>query len=172
MIFILVIFNKGLIKMKTFFVNVIDNKTPLNKDDLFAWAKLNQITNHTNSTQVVCDYLESLGFIKGEHKISEETFAILKMVAGLYLDTWLPDYTVFNIDELLVDGGNFWFRNNDSRVKPTDKLINLLSDRGLVYSLEPRNYYFEVINNYLFIKYQHIIGSRRICLIANGDNHA
>jgi hypothetical protein len=36
---------------------------------------------------------------------------------------------------------------------------------GLIYSLNANNFYFEVVNNMLYIKYQTIIGSRCICQI-------
>ena len=47
-------------------------------------------------------------------------------------------------------------------MKPTAILRHILKDLSLVYDVHPQHYYFEITNGYLFIKYQSIIGSRRI----------
>lgn len=79
-----------------------------------------------------------------------------------------------NLSELLTEnkdinpGGCFhiWTVLNKS-YKPTEKLINILSDGGLIYPLSPQHYYFDIINDCLYIKYQTIIGSRMIAFINN-----
>lgn len=62
----------------------------------------------------------------------------------------------------------FWLRDTKNhkttRVEPTHELTTMLKDH-LIYELSPKNYYFEIIEGRLFIKYQHIIGSRYIANI-------
>jgi hypothetical protein len=76
------------------------------------------------------------------------------------------------LDSLLLDGGLFWLRNGkkDKLVKPSTKLKRILGTTGLIYTLHPDNFYFEIITEVsgkkaLYIKYQSIIGSRFIAYV-------
>lgn len=64
-------------------------------------------------------------------------------------------------DEVELNG--FHISSKAGKFTATKKLQELLEDRGLVYQLNPFNFYFEIINKRLFIKYQYLIGSRLIC---------
>jgi hypothetical protein len=65
---------------------------------------------------------------------------------------------------------SFWVRVGDGcSVYATPKLDYLepLLNNSLVYDFTPRNFYFEIINGALYLKYQSIIGSRYIADVEN-----
>jgi len=56
----------------------------------------------------------------------------------------------------------------------TDVGIKVLENIGLIYKINPENYYFEIIKrdedtSILYIKYQYIIGSRALAVINNNS---
>ncbi len=74
--------------------------------------------------------------------------------------------TKVGLDTLLLDGGLFWLKNSKKdKVKPSAKLKRLLESADLMYNLSPSEFYFEIIKGALYIKYQHIIGSRFIAYV-------
>ncbi len=74
--------------------------------------------------------------------------------------------TKVNLDTLLLDGGLFWLKDGKKdKVKPSAKLKRLLKSADLMYQLSPSEFYFEIIKGALYIKYQHIIGSRFIAYV-------
>lgn len=69
------------------------------------------------------------------------------------------------LSELLTPNRTgFYLYGHDDRVTPTEKTKELLKN-GLIYDIKPENYYFELTGDALYIKYQHIIGSRFIAFI-------
>lgn len=58
---------------------------------------------------------------------------------------------------------NFWIQGCAGRFDAKPKLIELLENRGLVYSLNEHNFFFKIGSGRLFLKYQFISGGRHVC---------
>lgn len=162
--------------LKAFEFDIIDRDTPIKEDNSIKWYHDTKQLNNQSAIDLVCKYLDSLGFVVGEHKVSESDMNLLCSIAKVYLDGWIPDRTPFNLESLFTTEvnkyGSYWLRGNgdNDHYYLSDKLIKLLEPRGLIYELSPDNYYFEIIQNRLYIKYQHIIGSRKVCYLKVDDN--
>lgn len=155
--------------MKTFEFEIIDSTTPMVEDNFYKWLdeQPNDSTYGEGEPTTIKAYLRSLGFDDKQHKIDEEHYERLKYIGQSFFTNWMPDRkTEFELTDLFKqgEGDSFWVRDSPfKRGVPTKKLVDMLEQRGLIYHLSPQNYYFEVIRNRLHIKYQHIIGGRRVC---------
>jgi len=146
--------------------NLIDDITPMNQDNFYKW--LNERTERPTSFHSSLDaYLTPMGYDVEKHFLDSDEFTRLNYIYDAFQDMWTP-YKPLALNKLLrpVDEGEegFWIMSsmNKERYKPTGLLRAALKDMSLIHDLNPRNFYFEIINGYLFIKYQTIIGSRRI----------
>lgn len=151
---------------------VIDSKTPLVEDRFYQYLS----ERHTHPGRFVDDvkaYLKHIGFMgnpKSDH------LHILKHVYEHYCMFWVPVAEPFKLSELIQirnfeHPDLFWI--NSDRDRPAHgrilpKLQGLIDEHfkdQFVYQLAPKNYYFEVRDSMLWLKYQHIIGSRPICIL-------
>lgn len=160
---------------------MISSDEPLVSDPFYSWLKdtetfkeANQRTSrHNNFFESLDLYLStSYGWDVKKHKLTAETIQTLEYVFDIYLRMFTPvrDTELNNLLRPTDDKeAGFWLRGQDnpSKFKPTALLRHGLHDMGLVYEIKPEYYYFEIINGYLFIKYQHIIGSRRLCKLTD-----
>jgi hypothetical protein len=114
------------------------------------------------------------GFRLNVDRVTEDTLTTLNHIHDTYNHSWVPVRESLPFGELFTpatdprsrDAFSFSYTGPKGRFTPTPRLVELLSNRGLVYDLEPANYYFEIIKGgVLFIKYQHIIGSRRVAYL-------
>lgn len=79
---------------------------------------------------------------------------------------------IFNSIGKVQKPGMFYvsYKNSDGEHKSFYAKINVkyfekLGDIVLIYDLTPNNFYFEVVNDILYLKYQSIIGSRCIAIV-------
>jgi hypothetical protein len=117
------------------------------------------------------EYLVSLGFNKEVNAVSRETIDNHQMVFRYWHESApVVDYDKpmeFNDLFFPVDGEHgFYICGFKKRYELTKFAYEkIISKCGMIFSCNPRNYYFEVINSFLFMKYQSILGSRCICSI-------
>lgn len=127
------------------------------------------------------NYLDSLGFIKGTHKITEEELKILEYVLEIASRFWTPSQTVYSFSDCFsLHNGSQNLYNNDGGYyvscktvnhkenklfNPTPLLLGFITTMAPIYEMAPINYHFEVAGGYLFIKYSKIIGHRRLCKV-------
>ena len=158
---------------------LIDSDQPLVSDQFYAWLKdaetfkpANQrITRHNDFFESLDLYLSGYGWDIKKHKLSESSLKTLEYVFDIYQNMFTPirDMPLHSLLRVTDDKEKgFWLYGKDERYKPTALLRDGLNNLGLVYDVEPKHYYFQIINGYLFIKYQTIIGSRRLCKL-KGD---
>lgn len=174
--------------LKPFSFDIIDDNTPMKEDNFSKWLNA-QDQRMTNKTDSICQYLDSLGFIAGEHKIKPEEWKRLGYIFECYCTAWKPFKNVMSFGDIFEETNkpitdwqnkdilNPVFSFSKYSKLPTgvykikDDILSIIEDNiSLVYPLNNYNYYFEVIETIngetqLFIKYQLIIGSRRICNI-------
>ncbi len=163
---------------KLFKFDIVTEDQPLKDDNFYKWL-LKKEEKQSNSMDSICEYLDSIGFDLNTMKVEESVFETLGYVFDMYY-RWYEHIKRENKKPVLLSSlhdqkgenrFNLTNRENWTDFKtfcPNDKLIEVLNKMGLVYELESSHYYFELINNNrLFIKYQHIIGSRFICTIEN-----
>lgn len=162
--------------MAPFEFKIVAPDEPMRDDPFWAYlethaAKGCRISDMTHIKM----YLATLGFVHGEHRISEEDMNTLKNIAHYWYETcpWTPPK---RMDELFCDSGphglSFWLRKpEDARgchTGITTLLIRLITESGWVYGVTPSTTYFEIIDDRLYAKYQSILGSRFICRLEGG----
>lgn len=164
--------------MKYFKFPVINENAPLCDDAFYAWlsdGKNNPRVEGNQKEHMITRYLESLGFVKGKDKITDKEYKILRYVEEHWHRTF-PRMSASLFSELfpVPDNERGYYVSGEVKAKRHSKyllgtaLLRAIDETGMVYDLRPENYYFEVINGNLFIKYQQIIGSRFICNILEG----
>lgn len=154
----------------TFNLKIISEHEPLVTDPYFAWLDAN-VDRCNPESFLVGKYLESLGFVVGEDKITEDQHRILDYVE----ETWFrltPYHLPMTWDECFVPGKDFSVHAKPpGEDKPfcrrniTPALKAAVEQSGFIYPVHPDNCYFEVINGRLYAKYQQILGSRFICTV-------
>ncbi len=143
----------------------IDDQAPVNT--LHIWKWLDQIPNEElkQKATLLC-YLESHGFIKGQHKITEDEIRTLDDT----LDNWWRTLPCVRrpcrFEELFTPAKDnelsYWVRGREGRYVLNPEAETALISRGWVYSVHPETTYFEIIKNRVYAKYQTIIGSRKL----------
>ena len=152
---------------------------PIADHPFYLWLMENENTLDTRSASILSQYLDHLGFVVTRHTLDPDVITELRMVHDFYSSMWMPTRTIYRLDELFIPTeGGYWLRDGSrtelgsSKVSMTHQLRALIEEVSPIYELGPDNYYFEVIKGVLFLKYQHIIGSRRLCPIYPEDlNH-
>lgn len=146
---------------------------PLSQHPFYLWLVENEHTMDTRHSSILSQYLDRLGFVVTQHTLDPEVVDELRMVKDFYCSMWMPTRLPYSLDELfLPTEGGYWLRDGkrtelgSDTVSVTRQLRVLIDRTSPIYELGPDNYYFEVINGVLFLKYQHIIGSRRICPVS------
>lgn len=147
----------------TFNLKIISEHEPLVTDPYFAWLDAN-VDRCNPESHLIGKYLESLGFVVGEDKITEDQHRILDYVE----ETWFrltPYHLPMTWDECFVPGDAYYVQGVDGRRNLTPALKAAVEQSGFIYDVTPSTCYFEVINGRLYAKYQQILGSRFICTV-------
>jgi len=154
---------------------------PINQHPFYRWLVENEQTLDTRGAGILSQYLDHLGFVVTRHTLDPEVITELRMVQDFYGTMWMPRREPAALKELFIPGNQdihhdlFWLRDGNrtelgsDKVALSDTLRDLIDLTSPIYELSPRDYYFEVIKGVLFLKYQHIIGSRRICPVYMED---
>ena len=147
-----------------FNIKIISANEPLNSDPFYAWLDAN-VDRGNPGKSLMIRYLDSLGFVVGKHRLTEEQFKILHYVE----DTWFqftPYHTPMRLSECFDDSTpSYYVIGLEGRNGITLKLRDAVADAGWIYDVLPETTYFEIINGKLYAKYQQILGSRFICKI-------
>lgn len=144
---------------------------PLTEHPFYAWLVHNEDRLDTRHHAARMQYLATLGFDIRQHRLSEEDITTLKYVEDIYGSLWMPTRTPQRLVELFIPATKgdsaFWLSGVDTmdKVTPTPALTNLIEATGPIYPLAPEHYYFELSDTTLLLRYQQIIGSRRLCEI-------
>ena len=159
--------------MEDFTFNIINDRDPLVADPFYAWCDANLERSNLEKSRLAyaIDYLDSLGFVKGKHKVSERDLKTLEYV----FETWVrttPYYSPCKFSDLFTDGDAYYVSGAESYgvVKPwrrnvTPKLVEMVRNAQWIYDVEPNSTYFELNGNRLYAKYQQILGSRFLCFV-------
>ena len=152
-----------------FNLKCVSANEPLNTDPYYAWLDAN-VDRCNPGKELMRRYLDSLGFIVGTHRITEEQFKILEYVE----DTWFrftPYHTPMRLSECFDDSApSFYVNGLEVRKGITRELRDAVAEAGWIYDVSPYTTYFEIINGKLYAKYQQILGSRFICKIVEDTN--
>lgn len=152
-----------------FDVPMIANDAPLSSHPFADWLRDNvTYGDYYSIISLQCRYLDDLGFITGKHSVSDDWFTQTQYVADAYCRSMCPGgdtrYTLSDLFEPSEDGYLVRGMEQKQAIKPT--LLAMLERTSCIYPLEPVHYYFEIVqNDRLFIKYQSIIGDRKVCLL-------
>ena len=173
-------------------VEVIDTVTPISQEPYFQFLEAlpteNGIVEYINTIK---QYLGPKGFNLAEHILAPRVTEIFKMCHEVYAEGWLPDRTPMALEDLFdrtdqvgpmanyqskdaMETRGFTIFGKPGRYNARAKLVKLLENRGLVYALNPYNFYFQINQDQLLIRYQFILGSRRVCnlkLDSSGENN-
>ena len=137
---------------------------PLANDPFYAWLDAN-VDRCNPGKNLRRRYLESLGFVVGEHRLTEEQVEIL----GCVEDVWFhmtPYHTPMRLSECFDDGTPSYYVKGLGKCHGiTIELRDAVAEAGWIYDVTPDTTYFEIINGRLYAKYQQILGSRFICKI-------
>ena len=164
---------------------LVSDTEPLNTDQFYKWLtegdRLNPVcthqTRHNDFFECLDAYLSQYGYSKDAHILTSESLKTLRYVFEIYQLWFTPiKSTAFhNLLRLTDEGGYYVYGKGAAgeRYKLTALLRHVLGEKmGLVYPLDPRNYYFQLTGDYLFIKYQQIIGQRRLCQLTTTETGA
>lgn len=156
---------------------------PLTDHPHYQWLVDHEDTIDARHTQAMSQWLAEQGFDIKRHRLDPDQLTTLEYAHHQYLNLWMPTRKAHTLRELFIPlgtnhQGGYWLRDGKDmpslltdKVVPTEMLGNLIHLVDPIYPLSPAHYYFEVIKGTLFIKYQHIIGSRRLCVITEDLNH-
>lgn len=125
--------------------------------------------NHFYFIDAVLAYLKPKGFELKVDALSPEALDYLEIIYRHFQDM-TPHFnpeSVFDFNDLFVPviGKGFYISggNYKSRWTPTPKFWEMLDKVNVIMEITPENFYFELVGNMLFIKYNQILGSRFIC---------
>jgi hypothetical protein len=165
---------------KEFKLNVVSNSQPLSQDAFAEYIKTNVWDTYWEEKHsfigTVTAYLESLGYSRQHHYLPEGVFRTLQNVYDVMVINVPATTEPLTVKELFLEPDNlspeFWVRGlpEGEYAIPTEKLTELVSKTRAIYQLNPRHYYFEIVKGRVWLKYQHIIGSRFICTIKESDS--
>jgi hypothetical protein len=133
---------------------------------------LSQEARHINWLDAFDDWAKSLGFNMEKHFCEEKVFDQCKNVFECVWCIWWKVKNVIKLEDWLTpclgcDHEAFYIRGWDKSTYcqlngDAVKFINTNFKDSLIYALDPKDYYFEIQNNGLYIKYQSILGQRLI----------
>ncbi len=135
---------------------------PLCEMHVFAWAA----TQPRNRVGLM-NYLQSLGFETGKHRITEAQYETLRYALDHYHATAPHFGGVHKLADILKPATNetgFYVQGLPGRYVPSGELVQALQRAGWVYDVKPETTYFTVSERgVLWAKYQQIIGGRPLC---------
>lgn len=156
---------------EVFNLKTVAEEEPLVNDPYFAWLEANaRKGDGVDDMDRLCAYLAEQGFVKGEHKLTEDTLRILGYVADTWYRTtpWSPPQ---RFDTLFVPGGTpYSVVGVTPKLGISEALIDILENAGWIYPVRPDTTYFEITHGRLFAKYQQILGSRFLCVISDWED--
>lgn len=148
----------------TFELKTVRDDEPLNLDPFFDWLNAN-VDRCNPGPKIIQRYLESLGFVIGQDRITEGQHKTLNYV----LEVWfrcMPYHLPMTLGECFTPGTDFHVRGIEGdQHNITPELKKAVEGAGWIYAVEPSTTYFEVNGGRLFAIYQQILGSRFICTI-------
>lgn len=182
--------------MNSFSLPASDSETtPIKETSAYKWFTSNPNLRSSSNMDLVCEYLDSLGFVTGEDKVTEDELSRLNLFceeayrnrADLngtvdagdlfepvtdeeWKETAYYEKDLFNpffsIDTLLAND----LEISAGKYRATALLVDLIRQEGCIYEINPFNIYFQVITTVngdknLHYKYQYIIGGRKLCRI-------
>lgn len=139
--------------------------TPFERMHVWQWALM-----QPRAKVGMREYLQSLGFVIGTHRLSEGDYKRLDYAINAF-HRIAPRMPARPFAELFspathAPGAGFYVSHRPGRWVPSPELVQCLRDAGWIYDITPDSTYFEVIGgNRLFAKYQQIIGSRFLCVV-------
>lgn len=148
---------------------------PLKDHPFYQWLLENEDEElNDRGKDKISDYLAQLGFDIKRHRLDDGQLRTLQYAWQTYGDLWMPTREPQRLDDLFFPRETktrktYWLRGRGDVVLST-KVVEMIEKAAPIYPLDPIHYYFEVVNHTLFIKYQTIIGSRRLCPIKEADH--
>ena len=149
---------------KVFNLPTIADDQPMRTSPFYHWL-MEQPKRVNVFIEGLSDYVNELGYDKTQHKLDSDELQSLRYVFVHYGDMWTPVPFPVTLDALLspsTDSDALTLMGTDTRYKPTEALTDVLDGLALVYPAMHKYIYFEIIRDSLFVKYQTILGSRRI----------
>ena len=162
------------------FKHVRDDE-PLRHDPFHTWLTANvSRADPGRGLDLIVTYLSTLGYVRGEHRISEEAIKTLRYVIDMWLtltpfgepatlselfDDSTPRYYVIGLPQRADITPAHYAKGLHRRADITPKLKTLVECSGWIYEVSPDTTYFEIIEDRLYAKYQQILGSRFLCRI-------
>ena len=112
-----------------------------------------------------CEYLASLGFVKGRDTVSEESLRLLRMVLEHF---WccapeLPARKVADVFTPSSGPDSYYVQGMPRRQSVAQDVSRALRAAGWVHEVNPHTTFFEVVNGFVWAKYQSILGDRCLC---------
>lgn len=159
--------------MNTPYKGIETENTPFKDFAVTNWIESNVEDPRSKSTiDLMKTWLDAEGI---KSPIDSDWLKMCMSAIKIYLAAWIPDRTVYPLEDLLKNGA-FWLRTprgygwEKGGVAPNAKLmkiINAHANNSMVYELEPKHYYFEVVKRndnrtFLYVNYQHLIGGRKL----------
>lgn len=145
----------------------VTSETPFGHLHIWQWAGAQDDRNKVT----LCEYLLSIGFVTGAHRITEQQYEILSLALDHYrlVAPHMPGVRTFDSLFTLAPenykGEVFWVQGKPGRYILADEVRTALFKAGWIYDVQPDTTYFAVINGTLWAKYQSIIGSRALARI-------
>jgi len=148
-----------------------EDTTPFVEMDFWRWAKGKADSGDRKGIDPF-HYLESLGFVKGQHRITEDQLQRLRYAAETFAwgypkmgDTPLPWEKLFRPAK--EEEQSYSVYGKEGRWVPTPELLKSFSS-GWIYNINPSNTGFRLYDGKrLFAQYQTIIGSRFLAVVAS-----
>ena len=150
----------------------IDDATPMIESPFYDWL-MKPVERQNTFTTAIREYLVTVGFNLETDKLIPGQYDSLKSIFDHYSTMYTPIKNPCRLNALLKPTNGpkqaFYVQGlpSDRRYKPTAILNKVIHDLGLVYDANPENIYFKIVNNYLFVCYQQILGSRRLAKICS-----
>jgi hypothetical protein len=143
------------------------DQTPFRDMHFSKWA--DNLPERKSAT--IKNYLESLGFVIGTDKLTEEENQRLQYAEDVWHrnSPWIRTPQAFNALFEIADEsvcGSFSISSFSCKYWPKAQVLKALSDSGWIYDINPQTTYFEIVQgNRLYARYQQILGSRFIAII-------
>lgn len=168
--------DRALFKFRT-----VGPREPMVNDPFFWWLTRNYAPNSRKTHIDYIDaYMSEMGWDIDRHIIDGDQLDTLQNVLSFYADVYMPDLSPFTKDDLFVpasndDQGAFFVWDKDSKQNESKKntspvlarLLNQHFKNRVIMDINSENFFFEIAAGHLFLKYQTIIGGRRICRVVN-----
>ena len=146
-----------------------DVDSPMVDSDYYQYLKACDMLNK-DSRKTLVEYVKLLGYDETVNRLEGEFVNHLNTIEQFFYSTKPAVWWELPLDELFTNPmkGDTYKLTGDTpnrSVTPTPRLKSFMGYLVLVYDIDPEYYFFEIINGYLFLVYDKILGSRRICRV-------